>query len=142
MIDLNLKINFPYIEFDLISRTVSALLSIKLAVVRLCLRYSNLLRTNATVNFMLQSLKGQYTSLSEELAISKTIRREIDLFEDEGFRGKYLEKVYRALLTVPPNVDAERMFSTAGNICTKLRSRLYDSTFDALWFSRSHFNNL
>ncbi|GFX75008.1 hypothetical protein TNCV_1845801 [Trichonephila clavipes] len=49
----------------------------------------------------------------QKVAISKTIRREIDLFEDEGFRRKYLEKVYRALLTVPPaSVDAERAFST------------------------------
>ncbi|GFU21083.1 integrase catalytic domain-containing protein [Trichonephila clavipes] len=50
----------------------------------------------------------------QKAAISKTIRREIDLFEDEGFKGKYLEKVYRSLLTVPPtSVDAERAFSTA-----------------------------
>ncbi|GFV19605.1 uncharacterized protein TNCV_478311 [Trichonephila clavipes] len=28
----------------------------------------------------------------QKSAISKTIRREIDLFEDEGFRGKYLGK--------------------------------------------------
>ncbi|GFT97514.1 dimer_Tnp_hAT domain-containing protein [Trichonephila clavipes] len=75
--------------------------------------------------------------------IFKTIRREIDLLEDEGFIGIYLEKVYRALLTIPPTtVDAERAFSTAGNFCTKLRSRLNDSTIDALCFLRSHFKNL
>ncbi|GFW98944.1 hypothetical protein TNCV_4655711 [Trichonephila clavipes] len=52
-------------------------------------------------------------------AISKTIPQEIDLFEDERFRGKYLENVYRALLTVPPtSVDAERTFSIADNDCT------------------------
>ncbi|GFX29962.1 transposable element Tc3 transposase [Trichonephila clavipes] len=65
----------------------------------------------------------------DELAASKTIRREIDLFEDEGFRGKYLEKVYRALLTVPPtSVDVERAFSTADghrfNSCQVIYSQL------------------
>ncbi|GFV52941.1 uncharacterized protein TNCV_2876091 [Trichonephila clavipes] len=52
----------------------------------------------------------------QKLAISKIIRREIDLFEDERFRGKYLEKVYHELLTIPStSVDVERAFPTAGN---------------------------
>ncbi|GFV70789.1 uncharacterized protein TNCV_1946991 [Trichonephila clavipes] len=67
MIDLNLQINFSDSEFDLISRTVSALLPIKLAVEVLCRRKSDLLAANATINFMLQTLKEQHTSLSEEL---------------------------------------------------------------------------
>ncbi|GFU24960.1 uncharacterized protein TNCV_340041 [Trichonephila clavipes] len=47
-------------------------------------------------------------------AISKTIRQEIDLFDEEEFRGKYLEKVCCALLTVPSTgVDAEKAFSIA-----------------------------
>ncbi|GFV55300.1 uncharacterized protein TNCV_5010471 [Trichonephila clavipes] len=55
----------------------------------------------------------------QKSAISKTIRREIDLFEDERFRGKYLEKVYHVLLTIPPtSVEAERAFSIADNYCT------------------------
>ncbi|GFV26417.1 RNA-directed DNA polymerase from mobile element jockey [Trichonephila clavipes] len=54
-------------------------------------------------------------STIQRSAISKTIQREIDLFEDEGSTGKYLEKVYYAMLTVPPtSVDAERAFLTAG----------------------------
>ncbi|GFW66904.1 hypothetical protein TNCV_4687891 [Trichonephila clavipes] len=43
MIDLNLKIIFSDSEFYLISRTVSGLLPIKLAVESLCQRDSNLL---------------------------------------------------------------------------------------------------
>ncbi|GFX54048.1 hypothetical protein TNCV_2336841 [Trichonephila clavipes] len=54
-------------EFDLIFRTVSSLLPIKLAPEALCWRDSNLLAAKATINFMLQSPKEQYTSLSEEL---------------------------------------------------------------------------
>ncbi|GFU63940.1 uncharacterized protein TNCV_1939651 [Trichonephila clavipes] len=69
-IKLILQTNFSDGEFDLIFRTVSALLPIKLAVEALCRRDSNLLTTNVTVNFMLQSLKEQHTSLSEELYIT------------------------------------------------------------------------
>ncbi|GFW00887.1 hypothetical protein TNCV_1761251 [Trichonephila clavipes] len=67
MIDLNLQINFSDSEFYSISRTVSALHSIKLAVETLCRRDSNLLTANATINFMLQSLEEHHTSLPEEL---------------------------------------------------------------------------
>ncbi|GFU12490.1 adhesion G protein-coupled receptor B2 [Trichonephila clavipes] len=50
-------------------------------------------------------------------AISKAIRQEIDLFDEEEFRRKYLEKVCCALLTVPSTgVDAEKAFSTADNL--------------------------
>ncbi|GFX82337.1 hypothetical protein TNCV_2870181 [Trichonephila clavipes] len=51
-------------DFDLKSRTVSALLPIKLAVEALCRRNSNL-TAKARINFVLQSLKEQHTSLSE-----------------------------------------------------------------------------
>lgn len=249
LIDLNLQINFSDSEFDLISKTVSVLLPIKLAVEALCRKNSNLLTANATINFMLQSLKDQDTPLSEELYsalkirieerhselenilrylhnyndfkkenekeqkkltrsnlikfvlnfhkniyekqtqpypeefveddvdvnigkelslekklqlainkkiatnnntkviqkidLSKTVRRETELLEDEGLRGKYLEEVYRSLLTIPPtSVVAERAFSTAGNLCTKIRSRLNDSSIDALCFLQSHFKNM
>lgn len=76
IIDLKLQINFSVSEFDLISRTVSALLPVKLAVEALCRRDSNLLTANATINFMLQSLKEQHTSLSEELYITLKNRTE------------------------------------------------------------------
>ncbi|GIY52335.1 uncharacterized protein CDAR_207931 [Caerostris darwini] len=66
MIDLNLQINFSDSEFDLIFRTVSALLPIKLIVEALCRGDSNLFTANATINYILQSLKGQHTSPSEE----------------------------------------------------------------------------
>ncbi|GFV88213.1 putative AC9 transposase [Trichonephila clavipes] len=65
MIDLSLQTIFSNREFDLISRTVSALLSIKLVVEALCRRDSNLLTANATVNSMLQSLKEQHRSLED-----------------------------------------------------------------------------
>ncbi|GFS50677.1 hypothetical protein TNCV_2042471 [Trichonephila clavipes] len=73
---IDLQINFSDSEFDLISGTASAVLLIKLAVEALCRRDSNLITANATVNFMLQSLKEQHTSLSEELYTTLKIRTE------------------------------------------------------------------
>lgn len=60
LIDLNLQINFSNKKFDLIIKTVLALLLIKLAVRALCSKISNLsnsIPALATINFMLQSLK-------------------------------------------------------------------------------------
>ncbi|GIX87634.1 hypothetical protein CDAR_300351 [Caerostris darwini] len=88
IIDLNLQINFSDSEFDLISRTVSALLPIKLAVEALCRRDSKLLTANATINFMLQSLKEQHTSLSEELYI--TLKNHTEESNFIGFLGKLI----------------------------------------------------
>jgi len=54
------------------------------------------------------------------------LQKEMSLFEDEGIRGKYLQKLYGMLLTIPPtSVESERAFSTAGHICTKIRSNLF-----------------
>lgn len=254
LIDFCSPIIFSDNEFNVISETISVLLPIKLAVGALCRQDANLLMANATIQFMLETLKKQKTLLSEKLysalksrtnerqmdlenvlsylhdpkqfkienekkdrrdqitktnlvkiivtlikrlyetrtneepetdsvnlssddnmedeteamsleeklqcAINekiavkrstqmveqkdlvKTIKREVELFEDECARGKYLELVYRSLLTIPPtSVESERAFSTAGKICTKIRSRLNDETVDALCFLRSHFKN-
>lgn len=71
---------------------------------------------------------------------SKAIKREIAVLEDGGGRGFNLEKLYNFLLTIKlTSVDAERAFSNAGLICTKVRSRLSDISIDALAFLRSYF---
>lgn len=65
-------------------------------------------------------------------SLHNTLSREMTLFENGGTRGKYLEMVYQALLCIPPtSIEAERAFSAAGNLCTKLRIRLSDDTLDA-----------
>lgn len=77
---------------------------------------------------------------SSQRDFSKVIKREIAVLEDGGGRGINLEKMYRFLLTIKPtSVDAERAFSNAGLICTKVRSRLSDQSIDALAFLRSYF---
>lgn len=65
------------------------------------------------------------------------------MLEDGGGRGFNLENLYQILLTIKPtSVDAERAFSNAGLICTKVRSRLSDECMDALSFLRSHFQKI
>lgn len=74
---------------------------------------------------------------------NKVIKREMAVLEDGGGRGFYLTKLYNFLLTIKPtSVDAERAFSNAGLICTKVRSRLSDLSIDALSFLRSHFQKI
>lgn len=68
------------------------------------------------------------------------IRREITIFEDEGVRGSYLESVYKSLLSVPAtSVESERAFSSAGQICTKIRCRLSDESLNTLCTLRAFF---
>lgn len=42
------------------------------------------------------------TQMVQQKDLSKTIKRVVELLEDEGVRGNYLEMVYRSLLTTPP----------------------------------------
>jgi hypothetical protein len=59
------------------------------------------------------------------------IKKEMAVFELTGTRLSSLEKIYQALLTIPPTtVEAERAFSAAGLFITKLRTRLDDKSVD------------
>jgi len=89
--------------------------------------------------------KAVVTDASVDVDVEKSqlaaIRSEMAMFESSGKRGRGLELVYRYLLSIPPSsVDAERAFSAAGVLCTKVRSRLSDKSIDTLCFLRSsHF---
>jgi len=68
------------------------------------------------------------------------IKVEMAVFESTGIRGWCLDTVYSYLLTVPPtSVEAERVLSTAGLICIKLRSCLDGSTVDTLCFLHAYY---
>jgi hypothetical protein len=68
-----------------------------------------------------------------------SLKREMAVFEANGTRPVSLERVYRALLTLPPtSVEAERSFSAAGFFVTKMRSSLSDDAIDMLCFLRSY----
>ena len=72
--------------------------------------------------------------------IEMAIRRELEFFRTMGQRGKVLEILHKALMSVPPtSVDAERAFSASGLFLTKIRSRLGDETLSKLTLLRAYF---
>jgi len=74
-------------------------------------------------------------SVAVDRTLLTSIKAEMSVYESTGKRGRCLNAVYNYLLTVPPtSVEAERAFSAAGLLCTKLRSRLDDNTVDTLSF--------
>ena len=69
-------------------------------------------------------------SVDVEKSQLAAVRSEMAMFESSGKRGRDQESVYRYLLSIPPtSVDAERTFSAAGVVCTKVGSRLSGMRF-------------
>jgi len=64
-------------------------------------------------------------SVDVEKSQLAAVRSEMAMFESSGKRGRCLELVYRYLPSIPSSsIDAERTFSAAGVLCTKVGSRL------------------
>ena len=61
------------------------------------------------------------------------------VFECSDVRGRLLELVYSFAVNTPTSVEAERAFSAAGLLCTKIRSHLNDATLDSSCFLRSYY---
>jgi len=58
------------------------------------------------------------------------IKTEMALFATTGHCGRCLQQAFNCLMTIPAtSVEAERVFSAAGILCSKLSSSLGDSTF-------------
>ena len=77
------------------------------------------------------------SSNDEVLNSSMVVRSELQLFNSTGQRGKYLEMAYQALLTIKPStVDGERIFSSAGFLTSRLRTRLSDNLVDRIIFTK------
>lgn len=75
-----------------------------------------------------------------EKSTTAAIKTEFTVFQTSGVRGRCLQSAYNYLLSVPPaSVEAERAFSAAGLLCTKIRSRMSDKSLDALCFLRSYY---
>ena len=73
-------------------------------------------------------------------SILAAIKSEMAVFECSVVRGRILQLVYSYLQSIPPtSVEAERAFSAARTLCTKIRSRLSDATLDTLCFLRSYY---
>ena len=72
--------------------------------------------------------------------LTASIKAEMAVFGSDRKRGRCLEQVYHYLMSIlPTSVEAERAFSAAGVLCTKIRSRLGDDTLDTLCFLRSYY---
>ncbi|KAF2881887.1 hypothetical protein ILUMI_24292 [Ignelater luminosus] len=69
----------------------------------------------------------------------KILKKEMPCFESDGIRRQYLTLAYDYILTVQPtSVEAERAFSAAGYIC----SRLGDDIINTICFLRAHFQKI
>jgi len=71
--------------------------------------------------------------------LESSIKAEMAVFQSSGKRGCSLELVYQWLMSVP--VEAERTFSAAGVLCTRMRSRMDHRTLNILCFLRSYYRN-
>ena len=101
--------------------------SLPAVLIRLTIKQSSML---------MQSLSLTASSNAADKNLLSAVKAEMAVFHSTGKRGWCLEAVYyRYLLSVPAtSVDAERAFSTARLMCTKVRSRLDDSSVDTLCF--------
>jgi len=70
--------------------------------------------------------------------ITNAIKAEMQLHTSTGNWGTCLEKVHAYLMSAT-SVEAERAFSAAGVLCTKLRSQLADNSIDTMCFLRSYY---
>lgn len=85
----------------------------------------------------LQAGTKQVQSKSRKVYECKYIRKEVDVFEATGERSHNLEKLFQALISVPPTsfeVEVERALSAACLFITRLRTRLTVRSIDYLHF--------
>ena len=83
---------------------------------------------------------SQHSSQDIDKKLDASIKAEMAVFTSSGRRERCLEQSYQFLLCIPPtSVEAERAFSAAGVMCTKLRSRLDDRSLDTLCFLRAYY---
>lgn len=75
---------------------------------------------------------------SEEFDLMGFVMTEKAIYDNRGERGVYLSQAYTYLTSIlPTSVESERVFSSAGYFCTKIRSSLSDIMLDALLFLRT-----
>ena len=84
--------------------------------------------------------RSGFDARDNDRKLDASIKAEMAVFESTSKRGRFLQQAYEYLLTVPPtSVEAERAFSAAGILSTKLRNRLQDNTLDTLCFLRAYY---
>ncbi|XP_073959312.1 uncharacterized protein [Choristoneura fumiferana] len=86
---------------------------------------------------------NQSASNTVDENLSSLVKVEMALWENGGQRGYYLTIAHQHLGTIPPtSVEPERIFSSAGYICNRLRTRLSDESLDAISVLRTHYQQL
>ena len=69
-----------------------------------------------------------------EKPMTNALKVELKLFASTGNQGHCLQKAYNYLMSIPAtSVEAERAFSAAGALCTKLQSRSADDAIDTVF---------
>lgn len=99
-------------------------------------------KLNRVIENAMSETTGTISSAANANAneLTKILKGEMTLFENGGSRGRNLQLCYEYLLTIPPtSVQSERAFSAAGSFATKLRSKLGDSSLNALVALKSYF---
>ncbi|GFT33124.1 uncharacterized protein TNCV_1264851 [Trichonephila clavipes] len=75
-------------------------------------------------------------------SFNKIMKQETQLFESTENPSVNIIKLCETLKTIPPtSVEAERVFSAARLLVTKLRTRLSDKSINCLCFPKSYFKN-
>lgn len=70
------------------------------------------------------------------------VYKEIEIYNITGVKGFLLNNLYDNLKNIrPTSVEAERAFSAAGLIVTKIRAQMKSDLNDSLCFLRSYFLN-
>ena len=70
------------------------------------------------------------------------LKQEFALYKRTNNKTKNITLLYNAIKTIKPtSTESERAFSIAANFCTKIRSRLSDSSLNALTFLKFHYLN-
>ena len=78
-------------------------------------------------------------NFSNHLLLSKAIRKELENLPITGRTGMVALSYNWLKDIVPTSVESERVFSTVGNIVTKVRSSLGDEAVDALCFLKCYY---
>lgn len=77
---------------------------------------------------------------SSHSRMKKQLQHELSGYEKNSILGPNLQKILSALkLIQPTSTESERVFSLAGNICSKKRTRLSDRSLNNICFLKSYF---
>lgn len=90
------------------------------------------------------SLEDGLNEMTKQASKSETnLDKDFKLLEASGEKSSRLEKLHNALLSIQPtSTSCEQVFSIAGSIKTKLRSRMKPKTLSILVWLKKYFSKL